>query len=459
MPGRIDTPDPATRARYGTIFDGAEGYGAAPIATTRAKSPALGARVVRGIRSWLRDAAITLGVAYVMGWFVLTFGVALVNRVTWRPTPLSGIVEKTLLTVPVRQFAVARDASITPMAAGVAFESLQPEPRPPGEFTRRVPQSRAVLPWQAQPPLGKTLFSGLQSSSWWGPTSMGLIAAVPKGFSAEERQVLRLIGTASVWRTFDLVASAPRVDMVGGRFVTPFSSGANYWNMPILRFAATKELAYAGVSRAAWHLSEGRRDSAEAALRAVVSFGFAMQDNAITSIDQLIGNVITGIGRGGLEELFAVTKDPRGPALAAAMGAIDRTGTPQFLDALLAGREAQRRALVQAAGTSELGPGVRYQALEALRWSSCGNLRELVAGPNAETRGSFERARSELARFPSEVAVVNLIERSLIRDPASLGLSSESSTLMRLADVAGRIYFNPRLGTCALVGLEAGLID
>lgn len=83
----------------------------------------------------------------------------------------------------------------------------------------------------------------------------------------------------------------------------------------------------------------------------------------------------------------------------------------------------------------------------------------MVAGPNAETRGAFDAARRDLARFPSEVALVNLIERSQIRDAAALGLSSESAALMRLADVAGRIYFNPRLGTCALVGLEAGVID
>lgn len=461
MPDRRDTPDPATRARYGSIFDGAESHGYAPLATTGKTPSGLGVRLVRGIRSWARDAAITLGVAYVLGWFALTLGVASINRASWRPPHLTGVAEKALLTVPMRQFVLARDASVTPMAAGLAFESLQPEPRSDGGFERRVPAARVSAPWQQLPPLDQTVFASLRSSSpWWGPKSVGLIAAVPKGFSAQEREVLRLIGTAPLWRTFDLVARAPRVDMVGGRFVPPFGAEATYWNMPILRFAATKELAYAGVSRAAWHLSEGRQDSAEAALRAVVSFGFAMHDNAVSSIDELIGNVITGIGRGGLEELFAVTKDPRGPALAAAMAAAPRAPLPEFLQGLgIADRAAQRRVLIEAVGSRALGPGVRYQALEGLRWSSCGNVRELVAGPNAETRGAFDAARRVLARFPSEVAVVDLIEKGMIHDPASLGLSSQTDAVMRLAAVAGRIYFNPRLSTCALVGWESGVIQ
>ncbi|MDQ8164424.1 MAG: hypothetical protein P3A28_01525 [Gemmatimonadota bacterium] len=412
------------------------------------------------MRSWARDAAITLAVAYVLGWFALTLGVAGMNRATWRPPHLIGIAEKSLLAEPVRQFMVARDVAITPMTAGLAFESLQPESRGAGVFERRAPAARVSAPWQHLPPLDKALFAGVRSSTWWGPPSLGLIAAVPKGFSAKEREVLRLIGTAPLWRTYDLVAAAPRVDLVGGRFLPPFGADATYWNMPILRFAATKELAYAGVSRAAWHLSEGRQDSAEAALRAVVSFGFAMHDNAATSIEQLIGNVITGIGRGGLEELFAVTKDPRGPALAAAIAAAPRAPLPALLqDLSLSDRDAQRRALIQAVGSPALGRGVRYQALEGLRWSSCGNLRELVVGPNPETRSAFETARRDLARFPSEVAVVDLIQGGGIGDPAALGLSSESSALMRLADVAGRIYVNPRLSTCALAGWESRVIQ
>ncbi len=456
MADRIDTPDPAARTRYGTMFDGGEGYGSAPLATTSQTPVGFGVRLLRGIRSWARDAAITLGVAYVMGWFVLTLGVAFMNSASRRSPPLMGVAEKSLLTVPVRQFVLARDASITPMAAGMAFESLQPEPRGGSVFERRVPAARVSTPWADLPALDKALFGDLKSSSWWGPSSMGLIAAVPKGFSAKERDVLRLIGTASVWRTFDLVARAPRVDMVGGRFIPPFGADATYWNMPIPRFAATKELAYAGVSRAAWHLSEGRRDSAEAALRAVVSFGFAMHDNAATSIEQLIGNVIVGIGRAGLEELFAVTKDPRGPALAAAMAAAPGAALPEFLQGLgVADRAAQRRMLIETVGSSALGPGLRYQALEGLRWSSCGSLRELVVGPNAETRSAFENARRGLARFPSEVALVDLIEKDLIHDPASLRLSSQTDAVAQLAYVAGRIYFNPRLGNCAVVGMGA----
>src|SRR5450759_5940407 len=106
--------------------------------------------------------------------------------------------------------------------------------------------------------------------------------------------------------------------------------------MPILRVAATKELAYAGVSRAAYYLALGQRAEAEAALKSIIGFGFAIIDNGTFAIDGLIGRVIVGIGRDALERFYTLTGNLRAAAVVAArippMGngpVMPRTNTPK----------------------------------------------------------------------------------------------------------------------------------
>ena len=58
-------------------------------------------------------------------------------------------------------------------------------------------------------------------------------------------------------------------------------------------------------------MSINQRDSAEAMLRAVVSFGFTLVDNSTNLIEELNGAVIVGVGRSALGEYYRVTHDPR----------------------------------------------------------------------------------------------------------------------------------------------------
>ena len=77
------------------------------------------------------------------------------------------------------------------------------------------------------------------------------------------------------------------------------------------------------VSRAAYHLAIGQRDSAEAVLRSIVSYGFSIADNGTGLIDQLSGRVVVGIGRSALENFYTVTHDPRVESVASIGGGID----------------------------------------------------------------------------------------------------------------------------------------
>ena len=64
------------------------------------------------------------------------------------------------------------------------------------------------------------------------------------------------------------------------------------------------------MSRAAYYLAIGQPDKSEAALRSVVSFGFALIDNASSAIDAMVGAVIVNIGRNGLEQFATATRKP-----------------------------------------------------------------------------------------------------------------------------------------------------
>jgi hypothetical protein len=266
--------------------------------------------------------------------------------------------------------------------------------------------------------------------------------------------VLRAIATSPGWRTVDLVARAPRVDIIGGRIVLPLAGNATWFAMPLPNFAATREWAHAAVSRAAWHLAEGRRDSAEFVLRAIVSFGFALQDNATTMFEELVGAVIAGTGRQALEQFFVITHDARGPALTAALKRAENPPWPSALSELLVrDRGSQRGALLRVWNDPTVPRGTRFESLLRLNLSSCGDGRELVFGPRREVRDAFARARADLARYPSERAVIDLIQGAIETPLTAPGLSRRNDDAAKALTFLGRIYFNPRLPVCAVAAL------
>ena len=74
-------------------------------------------------------------------------------------------------------------------------------------------------------------------------------------------------------------------------------------------------------------------------------------------------------------------------------------------------------------------------------------MRELLFGPSAETRQVVERARHTLARYPSEVALVELLTR-----PSDASSSNPIRTLaVSSASVAGVVLQNPRLVSCTRI--------
>lgn len=431
--------------------------GAAPLAHAGDEHGGIVARARRAVVRWLKAVAVVTAVAYAAGWVVVTSTVTYGAR---KATQLGSFVNtqgRLAEAEAVRPFALPKDGAMPPDAAGVAFFRLGQRPgSSPTGFRYRDVGEFAVFPWREHA-LAPDEFKDARGASYvGGPDPRKVIPAVRAGLNAGERAVLRRIGTAPLWADFDAVARAKQVDVLGGRLVTPFDSpDAVYWNIPIPRFAATVELAQAGVARAAWHLSEGRRAEAERALRAVMSYGFVLIDDGTFVIDQLVGARIVRIGRDALAQLYTALGDPRAAQIAEATARAAAAPPRLAVDLPATATYDERRAHALAFAADPLVP--RPLALEAglqrLQALSCGNPRELVLGPSQQTRDAFAAASDRLARFPSEREAIRLIARGMEQGmpPFLLSAGLASEPVARIADLAGRIYRNPRLPGCMTV--------
>jgi hypothetical protein len=78
-------------------------------------------------------------------------------------------------------------------------------------------------------------------------------------------------------------------------------------------------------------------------------------------------------------------------------------------------------------------------------------VRGLLFGRDGEVQGALDRARSELARYPSERALIDLDTRvpSVARVSAAKG--PLQAILVSPATVAGVVLHNPRMAACTLL--------
>jgi hypothetical protein len=402
-------------------------------------------------RSWLgrglrlvRNAAIAVAVMALVPVGLVSWQGDRLARVMY-PTSIAG---KAAMVEPVRLLRLPTDPSITPMQAGIALNELQPIQTEVRGFESIPPVAPPVARWR-RVAMPADLFPTARPHLYEGPSSRSVLEASMKGFNPREMEYLRSLATAPVWREFDLVARAPAVDAVGGRLRTPFAPESHPEQLPLPAFRRTRDLAYAAVSRAAYHMALGQRDSAEAVLRSIVSFGFTFIDNGTSGLEELIDTVIVGIGRDALQRFYVIQHDPRAvlPALAPpsrdVVSSFDR-GTPKTADDL------QRRLLANIEDPA-VPLGVRYESLRMLSGTSCTSVRGLLFGPTAEARQVVERARHSLARYPSEVALVELLTRPPYLSPDISSPNPFQTVALSSASVAGVVLHNPRLVSCTRI--------
>ena len=356
------------------------------------------------------------------------------------------------------------DASITPMDAGLAFAALQaPQvgaavkvsafPEGVQQFPLRQVQPQSVWPWRAHKP-GKELFA-MRTGGFDGPAAHYVIESARSGFTAAEMAWLKELAEAPVWKNFDKVGAAQSMDLVGGQYQVPFRADAFSPLMPFAKFSYTKELAYAGVARAAYYVALGQPEQAEAALRSVVSFGFAMIDNGSFAIDGLIGKVIVGIGQNGFEQFAMYGGEfPAG---------YNRTPLPNIRNTnygdprgVLMTADEIREQLLKDIYDPTMPRTIRLEQLNQLSFSSCHNISEMWSGPNQETRDAFAMAAATLARYPSEKAQLAMMLDATNRVPDTIFSHAIGRNLVvGAATVASTITNNPRLATCTKMAVAS----
>lgn len=410
-----------------------------------------GSRWLRRIARVLRDAVIAVAVMAMVPIGLVTVA----NGYAWRQSfGFSNTRARLTQAEATRPFALPRNARVTPMQAGLALAALNPISATSPTFPLRPVSDRAVRPWTGVA-LTADMFPAAQGGAWSGPQSRSVLEAAAKGLSAKELAYLRMVATAPLWTQYDIIARAPAVDILGGRFVLPFRDDALIFQMPIMRFAVTKELAYAGVSRAAYHLAVGQRAEAEAALKSIIGFGFAISDNGTFAIDGLIGRVIVEIGRDGLERFYTITGDPRAAVVAAAKpsSAGGTRATRATPTSNLPTAAFLRERLLTTAGSAAEARPIRYEALAALSVSSCTNVRELVFGPRSDITRAYDVAARDLARYPSERALLDVARQTLERAHGTSVPSGGVAVrlLVGVSTVAGLVFDNPRMPACTRI--------
>ena len=349
-----------------------------------------------------------------------------------------------------RPLMAPQNLAIAPLQAGRAFHALQ-LPHTSSEFPEHVVAGRGEQPWK-QHLLSAEMFATLRGPGYDGPVASRVIEAAGRGFSRTEMAYLRAVAVAPLWNEFDKLASAPRVDLIGGQFVLPFRNDAFALSMPYRRFAETKALAYAGVSRAAYLVATGQSTQAEAALRSIVSFGFVLIDNGTSALDALVGRLIADIGRDGLHQLYTLLGNADGVAQSAPTARMPTTAAATSRARIdMARRQWQ---LLDDVRDPQLPRTLRYESLRKLSFTTCGSVREMLFGPRANVRAAFDRAGTALARFPSERAYIDLMQDATNRMPP--GMVSESKTsrlIIGAATVTGTVLHNPRVVACTRVAL------
>ncbi|MDO8667092.1 MAG: hypothetical protein Q7J79_10800, partial [Gemmatimonadales bacterium] len=167
-----------------------------------------------------------------------------------------------------------------------------------------------------------------------------------------------------------------------------------------------------------------------------------------------IGVVIVGIGRAQLIEFYTMTGRPEGQVLQARLDSVlaahDRTlAAPKAENP---GYAAIRQSLTATVLDTTLARGMRYSTLVILGLAPCTNVRELVFGPGRGMDTTFTRARRELARYPADSALIDLMQRAPERGVrGARRIPWYTRAMVGAARLSGWLLHSRRFGGCAEV--------
>ncbi len=380
------------------------------------------------VAGWLGGtAAVVLAALAVLVIVPLWITGALAPRVWDLNTPVLTVTRTKLQSLDlVRRFALPKDSAITPLEAGRAYYTILAIGNPNLAMQGTFPQ-HPVPRLSALPELDdRELFPN--RNGWINSSEKTVFELARRGFTPRQREYLTRLAAHPAWAEFERVARAPDIDYLDARFVLPFPPDADSWSLPNPSYEGMRQLANANVARAAFLLSQGRRAEAELALRETVSFGLQMTDRGRTMLDDLIGVMIVGAGRRGLEQFFLTSGNPEGPALRDATAAWSAradsasTGTDPERERIMRMTPRQRRGYILGLPADRSLPmGYRYGTLRIASLAPCTDLDEMVFGPAPDMTSTFARARREMAYNAGDSALIDMMERVAERGPTVTG--------------------------------------
>ena len=133
-----------------------------------------------------------------------------------------------------------------------------------------------------------------------------------------------------------------------------------------------------------------------------------------------------------------------------------RGGGPAFQRAAASTSQGQRQVMpadeVRRLNLARLNdPSVpraeRFETLRELSVSSCSNVRDMMFGPRDEVTEAIAKARASLVKFPSDAALLELIDRWPQSFQRREG-QPMANVFVSAATVSGVVLRNPRLATC-----------
>jgi hypothetical protein len=412
-------------------------------------------RPTAGVVTAVAVSAVIVVAAVLLAPFVL---VATVGPLLWL-APSYGSTDARLRVANVtRANTLPRDSSISPVEAGNALRALiaASGSAPQQQLFAENPDPISVpaAPWSDSLPPG--LFPRARDGRRYAglPSAEVIIGLAASKFTAAEMAYLERIAHAPHWRLYDLVARAPRMDYYGAWLKVPLPDSVVAYDLPIPPSGPLRSYADASVSRAAYYMARGRRDSAEHALRLTVSAGHSLIDNAVTLVQELSGIAMVDYGRQGLLDIWEPANDPRGVILREQLSSAlaeneDRQNTVRAItDARYRANVVNIRAeAVRAASDSTASMAHRFDALNRVAIAPCTNVRELLFGYDADIKGAFDAVRRDV-KSKVDSAIVDMQYTAVERFRHLVTTARGGRGLYTATALAGAAMLNKRFAGC-----------
>ena len=349
-----------------------------------------------------------------------------------------------------RDWSAAVDPSITTLAAGAAFHSLEMiGSRAPTNF--RPPSATLQSPFEH--PGAPPAFARLRQVH---PDTL-LRRAARGGLSAPERAFLESVAGDPTFRAFTTVAHARAADILAARY-DDSTLRATSWNaLSLPRSDGIKSVLAAHTAVAALRLAQGRRQEAEALLREEVAFGLALVDHGTTLLDATIGSQIAGGGLDRLEGFYAITGRPEESrrlraARDSAASLADRDDdlferrVGQTSDAL-----AELRARLNLAlADSTMPPSYRWEFARLVAGESCLDAREMLLGPDPGPARAMAVFARQQVRNHSDSLLWNVVTAGYSRIRAA-DYGAGPAMRSRVFGLSAGLLGVPRLRDCASI--------